>query len=185
MILGVFLFLGLLTRPSLAAELTGTFSVKQSKGLGLSEGDKITLRMSITPGGPGVKERGMAGSPQIRFKGVVTEVSIDTPSKNFTFPCAFDVLVMPLRKQWVGGGINFQTDTKSDQPQLQSFTLTLEFPQGSLPEDSPLPPEGPVPAKKARALTSGIDLMVMGRLEAPTKAWSIAAEMVSMKGSKE
>ena len=127
----------------------------------------------------------MAGSPQIRFKGVVTQVSIDTPSKNFTFPCAFDVLVMPLRKQWVGGGINFQTDTKSEEPQLQSFTLTLEYPQGGLPENSPIPPAGAVPAKKARAFTMGADLMVMGRLEKPTQAWSIAAEMVSIKGMNE
>lgn len=52
MILGALLFLCLLARPALAAELTGTFSVKQSKGLGLSEGDKITVRMSITPGAP-------------------------------------------------------------------------------------------------------------------------------------
>ena len=124
----------------------------------------------------------MAGSPTTRFKGVVTEVSIDTPSKSFTFPCAFDVLVMPMRKQWVGGGVNFQTDTKSEEPQLQSFTLTLGYPAGVLQEDSPIPPEGALPAKKAQAFTTGIDLMVMGRLEKPTKAWSIAAEMVSIAG---
>jgi hypothetical protein len=184
MILGVFLIGGLLAHPVLAAELTGTFSVKQSKGLGLSEGDKVTVRISIRPGAPGVKERGMAGSPQIRFKGVVTEVSIDTPTKDFTIPCAFDVLVMPMRKQWVGGGGNPVVNTKSDQPQLEMFSVSLDYPEGVLGENSPVPPEGGMPAKKARAFTMGVDLLAIGRLEDPTKEWSVAGELVSYKVAK-
>ena len=127
----------------------------------------------------------MARSPQVRFKGVVTQVNIDTPTRDFTIPCAFDVIVMPLRKQWIGGGGKPVVNTKSDQPQIEMFTFSLEYPEGVLGEESLIPPEGGMPAKKARTFTMGIDLLVMGRLEYPGgKEWSVAGELISYEVAK-
>ncbi len=170
--------------PSLADEVSSTFTVLQSQGLALEAGDPVEVRIEVNPAAEGVEGRGAAGSPEIRYAAAVTAVSIRAGSEQFDFDQPLDVVVAPLRNQWSAAWLDMSSGTapptESEAAILQAITLSFHYPPDALPLDRPVPPTGALTAEQSSMPRFGLDLMVRGHHGDRREGWSIMGRFQSM-----
>jgi hypothetical protein len=170
--------------PLWAEEVSGTFTVFQSQGLGLEGGDKVRVELTVDPAAEGVEGRGMAGTPVIRYATAVTAVSIQAGEDQFDFTQPLDVIVAPLQNQWTATWLDVNSGlappVESELPILQAMTVSFRYEADALPLDTPVPPPGALTAGQSAIPRFGLDLMVRGHHGDRREGWTIMGRFESM-----
>lgn len=171
--------------PLLAEEVSGTFSVIQSQGLGLEGGDEVQVELTVEPATAGKEGRGMAGTPVIRYAAAVTALSIRAGEDQFDFTQPLDVIVAPLQNQWTATWLDVNSGlappVESEVPILQAITLSLRYEPDALPLDTPVPPPGALTPDQSAMPRFGLDLMVRGHYGDRREGWTIMGRFQSME----